>query len=433
VLVYDAAGNLVQDAKFYYEYDDANQLKRVRQGGSTGTIIEEYTYDAGGQRVVKKTYGAVNSVTYYVGSHYEVIQYSNGTTTRTSYYFANSERIAQKDNTGVTYYHPDHLQSSTVMTNSTGGKIDEMRYLPYGQIESGGSSTKYGYNGKEQDSGTGLDYYGARYYNPQTMHFTQPDTVIQNPYDPQMLNRYAYTRNNPIKYTDPSGHFIPALLAGGLAIAVPIAVTAVSVASVGALTFSAMYLSDAYSSGTPVTASGLADSAIAGVEYAAKVSVATCAAVVTMATGGAAGVAELPTVAASGAAAGQASIATGNVINNQPLTQGLGEPKEMCVDAAIGVVTWGAFKAGDSVLNSGKIVPYERGMQLEGGQSLYLDADADNLALFHSDLGDGYTMDIHHHPYGQGKIVVNTPETPPRDILYLETGSRKPPTNSKST
>ena len=49
-------------------------------------------------------------------------------------------------------------------------------------------------------------YYHARYYDPLLRRFTQPDTIIPNPHNPQDLNRYTYTRNNPIKYTDPSGH-----------------------------------------------------------------------------------------------------------------------------------------------------------------------------------------------------------------------------------
>lgn len=38
--------------------------------------------------------------------------------------------------------------------------------------------------------------------------FTQPDSFIQDVFDPQMLNRYSYVRNNPLRYTDPSGHNI---------------------------------------------------------------------------------------------------------------------------------------------------------------------------------------------------------------------------------
>ena len=49
-------------------------------------------------------------------------------------------------------------------------------------------------------------YYGARYYDPALGTFLTPDTVVQDLYDPQTLNRYAYCRNNPIIYTDPTGY-----------------------------------------------------------------------------------------------------------------------------------------------------------------------------------------------------------------------------------
>jgi hypothetical protein len=48
--------------------------------------------------------------------------------------------------------------------------------------------------------------YGARFYSPLLGRFISPDSVVQNPSDPQTLNRYSYTRNNPLRYTDPSGH-----------------------------------------------------------------------------------------------------------------------------------------------------------------------------------------------------------------------------------
>jgi len=50
--------------------------------------------------------------------------------------------------------------------------------------------------------------FNFRTYNPSTYQFTQPDTLIQNVYDPQMLNRYAFERNNPYNREDPSGHFV---------------------------------------------------------------------------------------------------------------------------------------------------------------------------------------------------------------------------------
>ena len=57
------------------------------------------------------------------------------------------------------------------------------------------------FTGQEKDSGSGLYYYGARYYDPELGRFIQPDTYLDT------LNRYAYCYNNPVNYTDPTGHF----------------------------------------------------------------------------------------------------------------------------------------------------------------------------------------------------------------------------------
>jgi hypothetical protein len=49
-------------------------------------------------------------------------------------------------------------------------------------------------------------FYGARYYDVSLGRFTQPDTLVPSPLNPQSLNRFAYVLNNPVKYTDPTGH-----------------------------------------------------------------------------------------------------------------------------------------------------------------------------------------------------------------------------------
>ena len=64
----------------------------------------------------------------------------------------------------------------------------------------------YYFTGKKTDDESGLIYFGARYYDPKLGRFITPDTIIQNPYDPQTLNRYSYTSNNPINRVDPDGH-----------------------------------------------------------------------------------------------------------------------------------------------------------------------------------------------------------------------------------
>jgi hypothetical protein len=49
-------------------------------------------------------------------------------------------------------------------------------------------------------------FYGARYYDSTLGRFTQPDTIVPHPLNPQSLNRFSYVLNNPVKYTDPTGH-----------------------------------------------------------------------------------------------------------------------------------------------------------------------------------------------------------------------------------
>ncbi|MBI5123097.1 hypothetical protein HZA75_04545 [Candidatus Roizmanbacteria bacterium] len=91
---------------------------------------------------------------------------SGGAITNTSYYFANGELVAKKDNSGnITYSHNDHLGSSSVITNSSGSLVETTSYDPWGKIKAGGTASKFAYTGQEHDGETGLDHYNARYYS----------------------------------------------------------------------------------------------------------------------------------------------------------------------------------------------------------------------------------------------------------------------------
>jgi len=91
---------------------------------------------------------------------------------------------------------------------SNGSVVGTWWYLPYGKkrAKSGALHTTYRYTGQRWDSVTALYYYGARRYDPTLARCIQPDTIVPNPGDPQSLNRYGYAGNNPVRYTDPSGH-----------------------------------------------------------------------------------------------------------------------------------------------------------------------------------------------------------------------------------
>jgi RHS repeat-associated protein len=109
----------------------------------------------------------------------------------------------------MTYYHLDVLGSVRAISDETGRLVRRYDYLPFGEDPAGptdGDTRRF--TGKERDAETGLDYFGARYYAARDGRFTTADpamTVEDNLVDPQRWNRYAYVRNNPLRYTDPDG------------------------------------------------------------------------------------------------------------------------------------------------------------------------------------------------------------------------------------
>ena len=84
-----------------------------------------------------------------------------------------------------------------------------MAYLPYGGMRLGEASTlptDYTFTGQRNEAGLGLMHYGARFYSPRLGRFVSADTIVPQPGEPQALNRYSYTANNPLNLIDPTGH-----------------------------------------------------------------------------------------------------------------------------------------------------------------------------------------------------------------------------------
>ncbi|MBF0777083.1 MULTISPECIES: RHS repeat-associated core domain-containing protein, partial [unclassified Streptococcus] len=89
-----------------------------------------------------------------------------------------------------------------------GQAVASSSYNLYGSTKDSTDETgnPYAYNGEARDS-TGLDYLRARYYDSQAGTFLTEDSYQGELDDPLSQNRYAYVQNNPVNYTDPSGHF----------------------------------------------------------------------------------------------------------------------------------------------------------------------------------------------------------------------------------
>jgi RHS repeat-associated protein len=115
---------------------------------------------------------------------------------------------------GTTYFvHSDHLGSTRLLTALNQSVYDNMDYLPFGEQIAGGTDTTHKFTGKERDSESNLDMFGARYYGSSLGRFMTPDWSAKAtavPYadfgDPQSLNLYSYVKNNPLSLTDPDGH-----------------------------------------------------------------------------------------------------------------------------------------------------------------------------------------------------------------------------------
>lgn len=101
------------------------------------------------------------------------------------------------------FYHPDHLGSSTLVTNQLQQVSYRAAYMPFGEdrITPGGTFVpRYRFNFKEPEA-TGFYNFGARMYNPASGRWLSPDSSASDG-----PNRYSYVRNNPLLYTDPTGH-----------------------------------------------------------------------------------------------------------------------------------------------------------------------------------------------------------------------------------
>jgi len=202
---YDQNGNQtsrkVSGITYTLIYDAESRLVQIKRGNN---IQAKYFYDGDGNRV-KAVVGS--TTTTYIGNY---LEWTGSTTTMKKYYYAGGQRVALRQGSSTLYFLlTDHLGSTAVTATSGGGLYGELRYYPWGgtRYDTGTTPTSYRYTG-QREAEVGLYYYGARYYDPLLGRFVSPDTIIPQQQGSQAWDRYAGMNNNPIRYTDPTGHCV---------------------------------------------------------------------------------------------------------------------------------------------------------------------------------------------------------------------------------
>jgi RHS repeat-associated protein len=206
--LYDAAGNMTRNVTptvQTYNYDEENRL--------TGAAGYAYTYDGDGNRVSKSN-GSTGTLYWYMTPGIVDESDLSGNLTD-EYVFFDGERVARKSTNGVFYYFSDHLKTASVITDASGTIKSESDFYPWGgELQFvANDSNHYKFTGKERDSETQLDYFGARYYSNGLGRWVSADwSPIPIPvpyadfYDPQSLNLYQFVGGNPASKADPDGH-----------------------------------------------------------------------------------------------------------------------------------------------------------------------------------------------------------------------------------
>lgn len=207
---YDTRGNLVSGDGLYREYDSSNHLVRVHLGDdSNGMLIVNYTWHPLEERVwAKHIYfnGTLNETSFYISETFMQVVNSSGSYNLT-YVYQQKDLIGFSENRNQDWNLLDHKGSSTGVMNRSGAVIETTQYEPYGKIISGGATSKLDYEGEENDPTTGMIDFDARMVDPELGMFMQPDTLIQNVYDPQSLNHYTFERNNPYRRIEVDGRY----------------------------------------------------------------------------------------------------------------------------------------------------------------------------------------------------------------------------------
>ena len=223
---YDNAGNILErlpegspapmiDAASY-SYNEKNQMTAVE----IGTVEVENTFNADGYRASKTADGVT---TQYLYEYDRIIMEIDSTGDGVYNVYGLSLISREADGDKVYYLYNGH-GDVTALVSETGMIVKTYYYDAFGNVleETGTAENPFLYSGYVYDAESKLYDLKARFYDAKIARFMQEDTYLGSKADPLSLNLYAYCNNNPVIYSDPTGHspILAAIIGGAVAAAV---------------------------------------------------------------------------------------------------------------------------------------------------------------------------------------------------------------------
>ena len=203
---YDTSGNMLTNGANTYGYNAESEIS-----SAAGV---NYTYDGDGNRVEKSSGKA-----YWYGAGTEILDESDLSGNITNeYVFFGGKRIAMRNvSSGTIYYYEDDMlgSSRTMVQAGQTSVCYDGDFYPFGgeRIITNTCSQNYKFEGKERDTETGNDDFGARYYTSRLGRWLSADwsavpapVPYANLSNPQTLNLYAMVSDNPETFADLDGH-----------------------------------------------------------------------------------------------------------------------------------------------------------------------------------------------------------------------------------
>lgn len=194
----------MDDGELGFAFGEHN---RMSEASVLGSPVADYGYNGRGERVKKFVQG---TTVFLYGPGGELLAES-GATLREHVYLEGVPLAVIVDDTDLYHVHTDHLGTPKKLTDGNGLVVWDAVYEPFGEttLETELVAYHLRFPGQYFDAETGLHYNYFRNYDPDTGRYIESDPIGLD----GSLNTYAYVLGNPVRFTDPTGQFLPVLAA----------------------------------------------------------------------------------------------------------------------------------------------------------------------------------------------------------------------------